>query len=120
MLAELARFLLTRWWTAFLLTLAIEVPIFTWLTHKTVPFWRSAVGGVLCSCLTHPLLWFVWREVVTDRFWYIASGELIVSALESVVFFAIARPIRFWQAVSISFLANAASYGFGLLISTLV
>lgn len=117
-LNDLARFVLGQWWAAFLLTHLIEIPIYAYLSRKSVPLWRAVWGGALCSCLTHPFLWFVWSKIVRDHLLYLASGELIVALTESLVFFAVARPIRFWQAVSVAFLANATSFGVGLIIAS--
>ncbi|MDD5307731.1 MAG: hypothetical protein PHU25_10465 [Deltaproteobacteria bacterium] len=104
------------WLKAFLFTQGVEIPIWTLLARGAVPAWRAALAGAACTCLTHPLLWFVWPRVVHDYGAYIASGELLVAAIESAVFFVLARPVTFSRAVAASFLANAASYGGGLLL----
>jgi hypothetical protein len=77
-----------------------------------------------CSCLTHPLLWFVWPRVVpTSYAAYVVSGELLVCAVESAVFFALAggldrrrdaARLPLSLAIAASFLANATSYGLWL------
>ncbi len=120
LIAQLLHFVLSHWWTAFLLTLAIEIPLFVLLTRGTVPSWRAAIAGALCSCITHPLLWFVWRRVITDYFTYVVTGELIVAALESLIFFAIARPVRLLRAIGTAFVANGTSYGAGLIIGMIL
>jgi hypothetical protein len=104
------------WLKAFAFTQAIEIPIWTMLGRRAVPWWRAALAGAACTCLTHPLLWFVWPRVVHGYGAYIASGELLVAAIETAVFWALARPVALPRAVAASFLANAASYGGGLLL----
>ncbi len=103
-----------------MLTLAIEIPLFVWLTRGVVKPWRAAIAGGLCSCLTHPMLWFVWRRVITDYFTYVVTGELIVAVVESLVFFAIARPVRLLRAIGAAFVANGASYGIGLVLGAIL
>jgi len=95
------------------------VPIFVLIAYKEVPVWKAALAGALGSCLTHPLLWFWWRTLFLHHGYsfvsYIVTGELIVGTVESITFFALARPIRLSRAVSASFIANAGSYGLGAL-----
>jgi hypothetical protein len=109
-------FILPYWLSAFAFTQAVEIPIWTLLGRAAVPAWRAALAGAACTCLTHPILWFVWPRVVHDYGAYIASGELLVAAVETAVFYALARPVTLFRAVAASFLANAASYGGGLLL----
>ena len=116
MISEALWYIISHWPTSFLLTLAVEVPLFVVLTRGTVPVWRAAGAGALGSCLTHPLLWFVWRQVVSDYLRYAISGEVLVVVTESLTFFALARPLRLSQAVAVSCIANGASWGAGLLI----
>ncbi|MCP4678191.1 MAG: hypothetical protein GY854_22300 [Deltaproteobacteria bacterium] len=116
MLTDILRYVVTHWETAFFLTLTIEVPIYMYMTKGRVPLWRSALAGVACSAITHPLLWFAWRHVVHDYMDYVISGEILVAIIESGVFFAIARPVRPLHAVAASCVANGASYGTGLLL----
>ncbi len=110
------------WIKAFALTLLFEVPIYVWLGRilsgragHCVSMIRLAVAGVLGSCLTHPLLWFVWPSVVHDYGLYVISGELLVAIIESLIFYVAARPIRLRHAVITAFTANAVSVGLGYL-----
>lgn len=129
-----------RWFHAYLFTFAVEAPIFIWFARRTGPLWRGALAGLAGTAFTHPLLWFVWRPVsrslrlalaqstLVAALWpqfllhwrpysfYVVTGELLVGLIESLTFFALARPISFWRAVAASFLANAASFGLGQLL----
>ena len=107
------------WFKSYLLTLILEVPIFMLFGWRKVPLWRAALAGVVGSTLTHPVLWYLWPLVSRDYAVYIISGELFVATVESITFFAIARPTRFSWAVSASFIANASSYGIGVLLRML-
>jgi len=112
--------LLMRWLRAFLFTLVVEVPIFVVLVRGAVPAWRAAIAGAAGTFLTHPLLIFVWRPFCQRHGFsyeeYIISGELTVGVIESLTFYALARPIRLTRAIACSFIANAASYGGGNLM----
>ena len=109
--------LLGLWFLSLLFTWVVEIPVFVQLVRGTVPWPRAAIAGAAGTLLTHPLLWFVWPRIVgPDYTVYVGSGELTVGVVESLTFFALARPVSFWRAVSTSFLANAASYGLGVLV----
>jgi len=104
------------WFRSFLFTQAVEIPIYVAFGWGRVPLWRAALAGAACSCLTHPLLWFVWPRVIAGNYRaFVVSGELGVAVIESLVFFVLAMPVRFFRAVSASFIANAASFGVGML-----
>lgn len=112
--------LVLLWWIrSFAFTLAAEAPVYVLASRRVVPAWRACLAGMACSAITHPLLWFVWPRVIRDYATYIATGELLVAVIESLVFFLLCRPIRFSRAVAASFLANAFSYGLGLALRAL-
>jgi hypothetical protein len=112
------------WMRAFFFTLAVELPLFVLVAKlgrggvRTSPI-VIACAGAMGTCVTHPLLWFVWPRLIGDYTAYIVSGELLVAAIESLTFFVIARPIRLSRAIAASFIANAGSYGLGALLQAL-
>jgi hypothetical protein len=116
--------ILPFWLQAFAFTLAVEIPLFVAVarfrggaeTDRRAPLWRLALAGAAGTCLTHPLLWFVWPRVVHDYQLYIASGELLIAVIESATFYALARPISPGRAIAASFIANSASFGLGILL----
>jgi len=109
--------ILWRWFYSFIFTLSVEVPIFMLFAYKqNVPWWRAALAGAAGTCFTHPALWFMWRPMFDVYFYYIISGELLVSCIESFTFWSIARPINLTRAISAAFIANAGSYGLGNLL----
>ena len=128
MTANLFFRILPHWAAAFGMTLAVEVPLFVLLARYTatklkVPSCsvrRAALAGALGSCITHPLLWFVWPFAVTDYTAYLISGELIVAAVESVTFYLAAKPISIKRAAFVAVTANAASFGFGMLVYSIL
>ncbi|MBN2528020.1 MAG: hypothetical protein JXR76_16640 [Deltaproteobacteria bacterium] len=105
-----------RWFIAFLLTLTLEAPVYIWLGRQYASVIKAAAAGALGSCVTHPLLWFVWRPFFDDYLLYVISGEIIVFLVEAVILRIIIREMPFSKALSISLLANATSYGIGLLL----
>ena len=111
------------WLEAFILTLVTEVPIFVLLGKRFARslehppgILRLAAAGAFGSCITHPLLWFVWPHVVADYTWYVITGELLVALIETVTFFAVARPLKLPQAFVVSIVANGISVALGYLI----
>ena len=106
------------WIIAFALTIIIEMPVFTLLGRKYASAVKAAAAGVLCSCITHPLLWFAWRPLFDSYIIWAISGEAAVIAIEAIVFYTVVRPTPFTKALAISLLANATSYGTGLLLNT--
>jgi hypothetical protein len=119
---ELILLVLPLWVRAFAFSLVTEAPFYALIGRlhgkgeAPIPVARLVFAGAVGTCLTHPLLWFVWPRVISDFAWYTVSGELIVAAVEAIVLFALARPIPFSRAVAASFIANAASYGLGELV----
>jgi len=103
------------WLKSFIFTLIIEAPFYVLLGRKAVPWWRALLAGAACSCVTHPALWFLWPRVIHVYKLYILSGEILVCIIETFIFYALARPIKLSRAVAASFIANAASYGLGVL-----
>lgn len=114
-----------KWLVAFLFTQAIELPVWLWALRRaprrTGP--REAArpgpaGAVLialgASALTHPVVWFVFPEL---RPWIgywpmVALAEAFAVGVEAV--YMRAEGVR-W-AVGWSLVANAASFGLGILI----
>lgn len=111
------------------LTLAVEVPLLAFALGRRCGVRWSVVAGLVASGVTHPLLTFAWRLVippVTRDAWvaYVASGELLVVAVEAAIIYAVAlrrerparsRAHRAVDAVVVSFAVNAASFGAGAL-----
>ncbi len=140
-----------RWLKSFIFTLVIEAPVFILFArsflskaakvdqedqktgemipvHQKITIFQAAFAGAIGTCLTHPLLWFVWPGVIRELFGgqveykylysiYVISGELIVATIESFTFyFALSKKIPLSRAVAASFFANASSFGLGQLL----
>lgn len=98
---------LAGWLPAFVLTQAIEAPIYRWGARAT---WATAL---LASAMTHPFVWFVFPALFEDRLGYapmVVLAEAFAVAVEAawLAHRAVRRP-AVWSVV-----ANAASLAVGL------
>jgi hypothetical protein len=117
---DLIRYTVHHWWSAFLLTLVLEIPVYVLLTRGRVPAWRSAAAGVVCSAVTHPLLWFAWPRTAMSYAAYLVTGELLVIAAETAIFWVVAHPLKLRRAALVALAANAASCLVGILLQRLI
>lgn len=106
------------WARYFAFGLAVEVPLFVLLAWRLTPWWRAALAGAACTCVTHPLLWYVWLPAFADYHAAVVSGEILVALVEWLVFFALARPVPLLRALAASLIANGASLGLGWLMQS--
>ncbi|MDF1562999.1 MAG: hypothetical protein P1V51_08135 [Deltaproteobacteria bacterium] len=102
------------WAQAFALTLLIEVPIYAGLAPEGCGRARAALAGAAGSALTHPLLWYVWVPLIPGYGRAVMSGEVLVVVLEILVFHLLTGRRSLRRAAAAALLANAASYGLGL------
>jgi tetrahydromethanopterin S-methyltransferase subunit E len=104
------------WLGAFLLTQAIELPIYVLGTRGTtlsLP-WRLAIG-LGASAVTHPVVWFVLRDHLSPvigfpALFVLAETFAVVTEALYLRAFDVPRPWR------LSLLANATSASVGLLL----
>jgi hypothetical protein len=110
-------------------TLAVELPVVLLVARRVRLLVSDArVLGVaaLANLLTHPALWYVPWFLVPQALapanygLYLVVGEALVLLVETLVYWALLVPSRPWLALAMSALANAASYGAGLLVWSLV
>ena len=107
---------LLRWLVAFALSLAIEVPLYVLLGRHQARAARVGLAGALGTCITHPLLWFAWPYAMENHLVRTLTGEVLVCIIEAAVLHGICRTIPPRQALGIALIANAASYGTGILL----
>ncbi len=104
------------WLPAFLLTLAIEVPValmFVRVPGRTRA--RVAVVVALASLVSHPLLCFVLLRCLPGAFVArVLVGEAVVIAIEAIVIHIGLPPMRWAHAIAASATINAASYLVGI------
>ena len=108
---------ISLWLRAFLLTLLFEIPVFVLFVRGRVPMLRAALAGAAGTCVTHPLLWLVWPYLNPDHYASnLTVAEVLIAIVETLTFFALARPVKLGRAAAASFSANAFSAGVGLFI----
>ena len=88
------------WAAAFVLTVAVEVPLVLWLVGRGRRR-RAGRDAVVANLLTHPAAWWVVRSAILP--WWIA--ELVVACVEAVVYRSVTR-LSIGRAVSVSLLSN--------------
>ncbi len=104
-----------EWLHAFLLTEAIEVPIYSAaLTGR--PAFQRLLLAFLASLLTHPFVWIVVAHAgVEDYWWALSWSETLAVLVEGAYLSGLRARFPFaW-----SLLANASSLGVGLVIYSL-
>lgn len=106
---------------AYFLTLAIEVPIAVGLAawRRLAPGrWRQvALASIAASSLTHPVLWLVdpllWDTFDTPARWGVL--ETAITLVEGAVY-SLALAWRARTGLFVSLVANAVSFGVGVVI----
>jgi hypothetical protein len=102
---------------ALALTLVIESAVAAGMGRawgRTI--WLCAAAAILASCITHPILWAVFRDV-TEIMGNATTPvlETVIIAAEALIYRAIATT-RWDEALLFSFAANLASWFAGELI----
>lgn len=104
------------WLCAFLMTVAIEVPLVVALTRDAGARWpRRALFAFLAQVITHPVVWFVFPFLpgLTPTAAFITS-ELWACLAELAWYAATRTAPSALRATAISALANGASLAAGL------
>jgi hypothetical protein len=73
------------WLAAFLITLAVEVPIVALLLRRHLGLAQAAAIAVLAQIATHPALWFLVPQFDPYLLW-VAVAESGVVLVESAIF----------------------------------
>jgi hypothetical protein len=105
------------WAKAFCVTTAVEVPLVAWaLRHDDPSAPRRAALAFSASLLTHPAVAFVFPRLGLPGGVAIVLAESWAVGLEAVFYALVFRGLGPARALAISALANAASFGVGLLL----
>ena len=106
------------WFAAFLLTLAIEVPVAVFLLRRAEPdLLRAAALVVFANLMTHPMVWFVWTQVFLIRTpEYVIAAETWAIAAEALFYAVVVRGLGPGRAIVIAVVANAASFAVGRVV----
>ena len=103
------------WFRAFLLTVAVEVPVVLALTRgSSASSGRRAFLVVAAQLMTHPLVWYVFPFLPNlPRSATFVMSELFAWAAEAAFYAAAGVTTSNLQAIAVSALANAASLTIG-------
>lgn len=109
------------WLDAFALTQLIEAPIYVTALRAGAPparGWAAALALALGpSALTHPIVWFVFPRLLPEPYWaMLACAEVFAVAAEA----GYLRLLGLRRPLELSLIANAASFGVGLVCRALL
>ena len=106
------------WFVAFLLTLAVEVPVAVFLLRRDEPnLLRAAALVVFANLMTHPMVWFVWTQVfLIGTPEYVIAAETWAIAAEALFYAVVIRGLGPGRAIAIAVVANAASFAVGRVV----
>ena len=111
-----------QWARAFLLTLAVEMPLYLWLLRRRGFSTPSAlVCAFIANAVSHPFFWFVFPSF-TPYAAFLLAGESLVIAIETAILWAGARLTKAdTRAAPLFFIAcavNAVSTVVGLALAS--
>jgi hypothetical protein len=107
------------WLRAFALTIAVEVPLVTWLMggQSRLAWPNRACIIFAAQLMTHPLVWFVFPTIPgMSRMATLILSELWAWLAEAAFYALVDVAPTKLGAVGISALANGASLGLGFLL----
>ena len=109
------------WFAAFVLTVAVEVPIAAYLLRQAEPdLLRRVSLIVLANLATHPVVWFVITQLLlVGTPGYTLVAEAWAVGVEAVFYGVAVRGLRARRTIAISLAANTASFLAGRLVGNL-
>ena len=111
-------FPVSGWFAAFVITLAIEIPIVIVLLRRTEPnLVRLGILIVFANLATHPVVWFVITQLLlVGTLAYTLLAETWAIAAEAVFYRVAFRDLSARRALVVAIAANATSWLVGRLI----
>ena len=111
-------FPVSGWFTAFVLTLAIELPIVAMLLRRAEPDVRRRIAlAVFANLMTHPAVWYVFSQLfLIGTLEYALAAEGWAIAAEAVFYVVAIRGLSVSRAFAVAVLANGASFAVGRLL----
>jgi hypothetical protein len=111
-------FPVSEWFAAFVLTLAVELPVAAWLLRRAEPdLLRRCALIVFASLVSHPAVWFVFTQlffVGTPE--YVVAAEAWAIGIEALFYAVTIRGLAPSRALAVSVAANVASFAVGRLL----
>jgi hypothetical protein len=111
-------FPISGWFAAFVVTLAVEIPIAAFMLRRAGPDrLRLIVLIVFANLATHPAVWYVFTQLfLVGTPGYTLAAETWAIGAEAVFYWAAIRGLPARRAVAIAVVANVASFLTGRLI----
>jgi hypothetical protein len=111
-------FPVSDWFAAFVLTLAVEVPVVALILRRAEPhFLRLGIFIVFANLATHLAVWYVITQLLlVGTLPYTLVAETWATAAEAVFYGAAIRGLSARRAIAAAVVANAASFLAGRLI----
>ena len=105
-------FPISGWFTAFVITLAVEIPIAVFLLRRAEPsLVRLGLLVVFANLATHPIVWYVISQpFMVGTPGYTIVAEAWATAAEAVFYWAAIRGLSPRRAIVVALAANAASW----------
>jgi hypothetical protein len=109
------------WFAAFVLTLAVEVPIVGYLLRRVEPDrLRLVILLVFANLATHPIVWYVITQLFLVGTWeYVLAAESWVVVVEAVFYAVAFRGLAPRRAIAVAVVANGASFIVGWIVGEL-
>lgn len=92
--------MLSDWWWAFVLTQAIEAPLYArWAWGLGCRGWRVGGWALCASTLTHPIVWFVIPPLVYAGAWEPRDAQSYVWMIALAEAFAVCAEAGYWRLI---------------------
>ena len=111
-------FPVSTWFAAFVLTLAIELPIVARLLRRAEPdLVRRLVLIVFANLATHVAVWYVFSQLfIIGTVGYVVAAEAWAVGAEAVFFVGAFRGLGPRRALVVALVANGASFVMGRVV----
>lgn len=111
-------FPVSSWFAAFVLTLAVEIPVAAFILRRAEPnFLRLAILIVFANLATHLAVWYVITQLFrVGTLTYGIVAESWAIACESIFYGAAIRGLSPGRAIGVAIVANGLSYLVGRVV----
>ncbi|HSL32191.1 MAG TPA: hypothetical protein VK871_01000 [Candidatus Limnocylindrales bacterium] len=109
------------WFVAFVLTVAIEMPIAAWILRRAEPdLARRLALIVFANLVTHPAVWWVFSQLfLVGTLEYTLAAEAWAVGAEAVFYAVTIRNLGARRAIVVAVLANGASFAIGRVVGAI-
>ena len=110
------------WFAAFVLTLAVEVPVVVLLLRRAgMPPARAFAWAVFANLSTHPVVWFVIPQLLdVGTPGYTAVAETWAVLAEATLYWLAVVDLGVRRSLLVAVVANAASWAAGHLVAAAI